>query len=158
MQKFITTCHAAKIVNVSEAAVRQMVNRGALVTERTESGTRLFRRGRRTCRCRAQRAPERAIPGSPAGRPSERRFAGGQGQQGRGGSRSCVPRPPRPPAAYVVRGWSRSNRMCAKGRGMTPDQRKELHAILEAHDAALAALRAANRQIFDREYRGNVPR
>jgi hypothetical protein len=31
---------------------------------------------------------------------------------------------------------------------MTPEQKKELHAIINAHDAAFATLRAANRQIL----------
>ena len=41
---FLTTSRSAKILNVSEAAVRQMENRGVLEAERTESGTKLFRR------------------------------------------------------------------------------------------------------------------
>jgi excisionase family DNA binding protein len=43
MQNFLTTSRVAKILNVSEAAVRQMENRGVLQADRTESGTRLFR-------------------------------------------------------------------------------------------------------------------
>jgi uncharacterized protein Yka (UPF0111/DUF47 family) len=31
---------------------------------------------------------------------------------------------------------------------MTPEQRRELHAIINAHDDAIGALRAANRQIL----------
>jgi hypothetical protein len=31
---------------------------------------------------------------------------------------------------------------------MTPEQRRELHAIINAHDAAIGALRAANQQIL----------
>lgn len=44
MRTLILTKTAARILDMCEKSVRDMADRGALPAERTESGTRLFRR------------------------------------------------------------------------------------------------------------------